>query len=310
MKGSRIMDPLGIRYPIMLGVVGGKHIALAAAVSEAGGLGVLHGLTVVRQAGENRKMSDTIREMRKLTSKPFAMNIPVSMLAKSNADELVSTVIEEGVKIVVTSAGDPRTYTQRLKQANIKVLHVVPTVGHAIKAADAGVDVVIASGFEAGGWQSREEVTTFTLIPQVVDALKGKIPVVASGGIGDARGLLAAFSLGAEGVQLGTRFMASIEASLDEGVKEAMLKARDDSTEIVGRGGRPARNYKIEFLNEVRPGYTRPSAGPGGAGGQVSGLIKEILSVEEIMRQMVDGTRAELDRLTEQLASFMPGQRV
>ncbi len=310
MKGSRIMDLLGIRYPIIQGVVGGKHIQLAAAVSEAGGLGVLHGLSVVRQAGENRKVSDSIQEMRRLTSKPFSMNIPVSMISKSAAEELVSTVIGEGMKIVTTSAGDPMTYTRRLKAANIKVLHVVANVSHAIRAADAGVDVVIASGFEAGGWQSREEVTTFALVPQVVDALQGRIPVVAAGGIGDARGLLAAFSLGAEGVQLGTRFMASIEASLDEGVREALLKARDDSTEIVSRGERPARNYRIDFLKEVRPGYTRPPAGPGGAGGQVSGLIKEILSVDEIMRRLVKGTRAELDRLTEQLASFVPGQRV
>ncbi len=310
MSRSRIMGLLGIRYPIIQGAVGGKHIELAAAVSEAGGLGVLHGMTVARQAGESRNMSDPIREVRRLTSRPFSMNIPVSMISKSAADELVSTVIGEGMKIVTTSAGDPMTYTQRLKQANIKVLHVAATVGHAIRAADAGVDIVIASGFEAGGWQSREEVTTFALIPQVVDALQGRIPVVAAGGIGDARGLLAAFSLGAEGIQLGTRFMASIEALLDEGVREAMLKARDDSTEIVGRGERPARNYKIDFLKEVRPGYTRPAAGPGGAGGQVAGLIKEILSVEEIMRRLVEGTRAELDRLSEQLSSFLPGQRV
>lgn len=308
MKKSRISELLGVRYPIIQGVTGRKtHVELAAAVSEAGGLGVIQGVTAARESGGKRKISDPIREVKRLTSNPFSINIPISLLPKNMAEELICVVIEEGMKVIITSAGNPGTYTQRLKDANMKVLHVVATVNQAVKAAAAGVDAVIAAGFEAGGWQSREEVTTFTLIPQVVDAIGGKIPVIAAGGIGDARGLLAAFSLGAEGVQVGTRFLASVEASLEDGYRNAILRAGDDSTEITGRGERPARNFKVDFLKEVRPGYVRPEAGPVGAAGQVAGLIKEVLSVEEIIRRMIEGSRTEFDRLSAQLESFMPG---
>ncbi|MFC2005548.1 NAD(P)H-dependent flavin oxidoreductase [Chloroflexota bacterium] len=306
MNISRIPELLGVKYPVILGVVGAEHVKLAAAVSEAGGLGVLHGGKIARGAREKKEMRDPMQEMKRLTVNPFSINIPITLVGKDYADALVNLAIDEGIKAVTTSAGSARTYTERLKKANIKVLHVVATVNHAVKAMEAGVDVVIASGIEAGGWQSREEVTTFALIPQVVDAIKGRIPVVAAGGIGDARGILAAFSLGAEGVQVGTRFLASIEASLEDDYKEAIIRAGDNSTEIIGRGERPARNWTLDFLNEVRPGYTRPKAGPRQSAGQVAGMVKEILSVEEIMRQMVGGISVEYARLSKQLTPFMP----
>ncbi|MFC1966909.1 NAD(P)H-dependent flavin oxidoreductase [Chloroflexota bacterium] len=294
---SRVCDLLGVRYPIVQGVIGAKHIQIAAAVSQAGGLGTIHGMSAAQTPeGENRKdrIRSCIQEMKRLTGNPFSINIVVR---RPTADDLVNTAIEEGMKVVVTSSGDPGKYTPRLKGANIKVLHVVANTDQAVKAAEAGVDAVIAAGIEAGGWQSRDEVTTFCLIPQVVDALEGRIPVVAAGGIGDSRGVVAAFSLGAEGVQLGTCFMASIEASLDDGYQEAILRARDISTEITGRGESPARNFKIDFLEEVRPGFNRPKAGPAGGAGQVSGMIHETLSVEEIMKQLTEGVSVVLARL-------------
>ncbi|MFC1939564.1 NAD(P)H-dependent flavin oxidoreductase [Chloroflexota bacterium] len=299
---SRVCDLLGIRYPVIQGVVGAKHIQIAAAVSQAGGLGVIHGMSAAQTPeGENRKdrIRSCIREMRQLTSNPFSINIVVR---RPTADDLVNTAIEEGMKVVVTSSGDPGKYTPRLKEANIRVLHVLANTDQAMKAAEAGVDVVIAAGVEAGGWQSRDEVTTFCLIPQVVDALEGRIPVVAAGGIGDSRGVVAAFSLGAEGVQMGTRFLASIEASLDKGWGEAILRARDTSTEITGRGESPARNFKIDFLQEVRPGFNRPKAGPGGGAGQVSGMINEIMSVEDIIKQLTEGVGEVLDKLNKSFA--------
>ncbi|MFC1862262.1 NAD(P)H-dependent flavin oxidoreductase, partial [Chloroflexota bacterium] len=198
---SRVCDLLGIRYPIIQGVVGGKHIEIAAAVSKAGGLGTIHGMSAAQAPeGENRKdrIRGCIQEMRQLTNNPFSLNIVVR---RATADDLVTTAIEEGVKIVQTSAGDPGRFTSRLREAHIKVLHVVANTAQALKAAKAGVDVIVAAGVEGGGWQSHDEVTTFCLVPQVVDALEGRIPVVAAGGIGDSRGLVAAFSLGAEGVQ-------------------------------------------------------------------------------------------------------------
>ncbi len=324
MKRSRVCDLLGIRYPIIQGAVGGRHLELAAAVSQAGGLGTLHSTSAARGLGKEEKFSkpgeelaksaselaqetrkqrirESIREMRKLTNNPFSLNIPISVLPRNIVDDLVSTAIEERLKVVTTSAGSPRIYTQRLKEANIKVLHVVSTTEHAVKAADAGVDAVIASGIEAGGWQSFDEVTTFTLIPQVVEAVEGKIPVIATGGIGDARGVVAAFSLGAEGVQMGTRFIATIEHSVDESMKELILRATDTSTEITGRGKSPARNFTIEFLENVRPGYTRGVVGPG----QVCGLITEILSVKEVFERIVEGVSEVHRRLSEELMSFL-----
>jgi enoyl-[acyl-carrier protein] reductase II len=302
---KKITDLFGIKYPIIQGVTWGKHVQLAAAVSNAGGLGVLHGRMVFREGKEVGNPNVAIDKMRSLTSKPFSINIPITIVTKEMAAELVRLAIEQRVAVVTTSAGDPTLYTERFQRVGIKVIHVVATVKHALKAAEAGVDAVVASGVEAGGWVSHEETTTFTLIPQVADAVGDKIPVIAAGGIGDARGIMAAFSLGADGVQLGTRFMASAESGLEPDYLNTILKANDACTEVIGRGHRPARNFTEEYLQVVRPGYKRPQIGPLDAGGQVSGLIKDVPSVEVIMQRLIGGLEAEFTRVNRELATYL-----
>lgn len=309
---NRVTEILGIKYPILHGAAGGAaHIGsghggqakLVAAVSSAGGLGTIHGLSAIRKG--KKEVLDRVQKVKSLTNAPFSINVPISLpiIPPPRVAQLIEACIEAQMKIVTTAAGNPRLYTNVLHDAGIKVIHKVANVSHAVTAAEAGVDIIVATGNEAGGWQSREGVTTFCLVPQVIDAINGKVPVVAAGGVGDARGLVAAFALGAEGVLMGTRFFASIEFEPRHEIdKELIIKANDRSTDILGYGTKnPARHWTEEFLKEHCPGHKRPKMGPG-SGGQISGLIKEVLNVNEIMHLMIDGTREELIRINKQLS--------
>lgn len=235
-----ITELLGIQYPIFQGAM--THISrypLVSAVSEAGGLGIIaaSGLT-----GE--ELREQIRETRKRTEKPFAVNL---MLQMDNISEQIDVLVAEGVKIVTTGAGTPKTYMDRLKKADIKVFPVVPSVKIAQKMEHLGVDGVIAEGMEAGGHIGT--TTTMALIPQVAQAVN--IPVIAAGGIGDGRGMAAAFALGARGVQLGTAFLTATECPIHENYQQALLQADDTATVVLHKAhGGAVRGLRNSLTNE------------------------------------------------------------
>ncbi|MCL4479705.1 MAG: nitronate monooxygenase [Deltaproteobacteria bacterium] len=310
---TRICDLLGIEYPILLGgMVYVSYAPLVARVSEAGGLGVIAGGSFLTK----EEIKKEIEKTRKLTDKPFALNIP---MIYPTASELIDIAIESKLKVVITSAGSSSTFTQKLHDAGIKVGHVVPSAKLAKKAYNAGVDFIIAEGIEAGGHDSPLEITTMVLIPQVVDNVK--IPVVAAGGMADYRGFVAARALGAQGIQMGTRFIASIEAPVHDAFKQAIIKAEDDSTILTGRSiGKPVRVIKnklseqilaleksavteMELLSFIGPGRSRAAAIEGDVengsvmSGEIAGLISSIKSVEEIMHEIVSGSQTLLKEL-------------
>ena len=296
---NRICEMLGIRYPIFLG--GMAHVArepLVSAVSNAGGLGIIG-------AGgmSPEELDRQIQLVRKATDRPFGVNL---MLMDPKVPELVEVVLSAQVPMVTTGAGNPAKYMDSLKGAGVKVFPVVPAVALARRMEKLGADGVIAEGTESGGHVGTE--TTMALVPQVVDAVK--VPVVAAGGIADGRGMAAALALGAEGVQLGTRFLASVEAPVHEKYKQAVLKASDRATIVTGRTlGRPVRcllnkltRTLAKYEAEGRPPEEFESLAVGGLrravyegdleggslmAGQVAGLIHEIKPVAEIIEEMV-----------------------
>lgn len=300
---NRICQMLGIRYPILLG--GMAHVSraqLVAAVSEAGGLGVI---------GSGGMPPDLlvaqIAEVRGKTDRPFGVNL---MLMDPDIDEQVEIVIRERVPMVTTGAGNPSKYIDRLKEAGIKVFPVVPAVSLARRMERSGADGVIAEGTESGGHVG--EVATIVLVPQVVDAIA--IPVIAAGGIADGRGLAAAIVLGAEGVQMGTRFLVSAEAPVHDNFKEAVLKANERATIVTGRSiGAPVRTLAnkmskqfARYEHEGRPREEFETLAVGGLrravydgdtetgslmAGQISGLITEVKPVETIIAEMVETAR-------------------
>jgi enoyl-[acyl-carrier protein] reductase II len=263
---------------------------------------------------------EEVRQIRSLTDRPFGVNIPVR---SPRAETLIQGVIEESIKTVTTSAGDPFHFTPLLRQKGVTVLHVVPTVAHALRAEKAGVDAVVAEGSESGGYINLEEVTTLALVPQVVDAVK--VPVVAAGGIADARGFVAALALGAAGVQMGTRFLATAESEIPDDYKRALLLAKDTDTVVVRGKISAHRDLKKELIERVQESQGQPlisveemvsrfeKGGPkefpkngirwaGRSAGQSAGLIQEILPVEKVIRQMM----AEAHALVTSLPPKMP----
>ena len=298
---NRIISLLEIRYPIIqAGMVWVSGWKLASAVSNNGGLGLI---------GSGSMKPDMLREHIKkctiATEKPFGVNIP---LLRSDAQDLINVAIEENVKIIFTSAGHPGKFIEQLKKNDIKVVHVVPSIKYALKAESVGCDAVVGEGVEAGGHNGADEITTFCLIPQLVDALK--IPIIAAGGIADGRGILAALSLGAEGVQIGTRFAVTEESSAHPNYKQKILFAKDNDTILVLKKIGTARMIKNEFAK------TAYMAEAGGAdekalikllgekrerlgifegdeqngmmeAGQGAGLIKEILPVKALMEKLI-----------------------
>jgi len=318
MKKTRLCELLGIEYPIIQGgMVWIANAELAAAVSNAGGLGLIS--PTAGMSSNDDQVENLIKQIEtanSLTSKPFGVNLPI--MNNPQIDALVDTVIKARVKAVATAAGNPALYTSRFKEAGIKVLHLVAAVRHAQSAEKRGVDAIIAEGYEAGGHNGLDELTTLTLIPQVADAVS--IPVVAAGGIADARGIVAALALGADGVQMGTRFVATRECVAHQNFKDAIIKAADTDTAITGRKIGPTRVLKNELavkllemeaagasaeelLAFIGSGRSRTGQFEGDLVngeaycGSIAGLIKEIKSVAEVIQSIVDNYDKVLARL-------------
>lgn len=305
-----ITQLLKIQYPIFQGAMAQiAHYQLAAAVSEAGGLGIIAsgGMT-----GE--ELRHEIQELKKLTNKPFGVNI---MLMMKNIEEIVTVIIEEKVPVVTTGAGTPKFIMPYLKEAGIKVIPVVASVKHAQKMQELGADAVVAEGCEAGGHIG--ESTTMSMIPQIVDSVD--IPVIAAGGMGDGRGVAAAFALGAQGVQLGTIFLASQECPISDAYKQAVLDANDTATAVTGRiVGAPVRCIRNEMtekyielerngadreeLEEITLGSLSKAVYEGDAvngsmmSGQIAGLIKEIKPCAAIIEDLFTEAKNVLSQTT------------
>ncbi|WDF61116.1 nitronate monooxygenase [Flavobacterium sp. KACC 22758] len=311
---NRITTLFNIKYPIIQGgMIWNSGYKLASAVSNAGGLGLI---------GAGSMYPDVLREhiqkCKKATDKPFGVNIP---MLYPNIEEIMNIVVEEGVKIVFTSAGNPKTWTSFLKEKGITVVHVVSSSIFALKAQDAGVDAIVAEGFEAGGHNGRDETTTLTLIPMVKEKIQ--IPIIAAGGIATGRGMLAVMVLGADGVQVGSRFAASIESSAHNNFKQTIVNIKEGDTQLTLKELAPVRLVKNKFYNDVQALYEKcPSKedliellgrarakkgmfeGDLEEGeleiGQIAGLIHEILPVEQIVQEMI----ADFKAAREEKATF------
>jgi enoyl-[acyl-carrier protein] reductase II len=297
---NRVTQLLGIRYPIVqAGMVWASGWRLAGAVSQAGGLGLIGAGSMYPET-----LEEHIRKCKAATDRPFGVNIP---LLYPDVRRQVDVVIAEGVPIVFTSAGNPKTWTKILQEKGIKVVHVVSSSAFAQKAEQAGCDAVVAEGFEAGGHNGREETTTFCLLPQVCASVS--IPVIAAGGIATGRGMLAAMVLGAQGVQMGSRFVVSEEASSHPGFKAAVLAAKEGDTFLSLKQLTPVRLLANDFFRAVReaeaegasPEALRDLLGQGRAKrgmfegdlregeleiGQISALLQDILPAGEIVRRV------------------------
>ena len=242
LSANPITNLFGIRYPIIqAGMIWCAGWELASAVSNAGGLGLIGSGSMYPEI-----LREHIRKCRAATDKPFGVNVP---LIYPDIEKHIQISIEEGVKIVFTSAGNPKTWTSLLKSHGITVVHVVSSVKFALKSQDAGVDAVVAEGFEAGGHNGREETTTFVLIPAVRDAIK--IPLIAAGGIGSGRAMLAAMALGADGVQIGTRFALSNESSGHPAFKKLAIESQEGDTTLTLKALTPVRMLHNRFYEEI-----------------------------------------------------------
>jgi enoyl-[acyl-carrier protein] reductase II len=245
---NRVTQLFGIDYPIIqAGMIWASGWKLASAVSNAGGLGIIGAGSMYPEI-----LKEHIQKCKAETQKPFAVNVP---LLYPDLDKHIQTIIDEGVKIVFTSAGNPKTWTQLFKQHGITVVHVISSSKFALKAQEAGCDAVVAEGFEAGGHNGREETTTLVLIPAVAKAVS--IPVIAAGGIATGRQMLAAMVLGAEGVQMGTRFVASDEASSHDTFKKAVINAAEGDTQLSLKKLTPVRLLKNKFFQQVQEAEIR-----------------------------------------------------
>lgn len=301
MKPNRITELFGIQYPVIAGgMVWCSGWRLAAAVSNAGGLGLLGAGSMHPET-----LIEHIDKMNAATDKPWGINIP---LMYPEIDRLIEIVIEKGVKIVFTSAGSPKKYTARFHEAGIKVAHVVSSSKFAKKCEEAGVDAVVAEGFEAGGHNGREETTTLALIPQVRDAIS--LPLIAAGGIGSGKAMLAAMALGAEGVQIGTLFAVSEESSASDAFKQLCVDLGEDGTMLALKKISPTRLIKNELFAKIAEAESRGAEADelrellGRAAskrgifegdlqngeleiGQIASAIKEVKPVGQIMHELI-----------------------
>lgn len=312
---NRITQLFNIKYPIIQGgMIWNSGYKLASAVSNAGGLGLI---------GAGSMYPDVLREhiqkCKKVTDKPFGINVP---MLYPNIEEIMQIIVEEGVKIVFTSAGNPKTWTSFLKEKGIIVVHVVSSSKFALKAQVAGVDAVVAEGFEAGGHNGREETTTLTLIPMVRENIT--IPLIAAGGIATGRGMLAAMVLGADGVQMGSRFAASTESSSHDNFKKTIVETNEGDTILTLKELAPVRLIKNKFYNELQELYAkcptiddlkshlgRARAKKGMFEGdledgeleigQIAGLIHDILPVQTIIDTIMD----EFHNAKEEIHNFV-----
>ena len=305
---TRITELLGIRYPIIQGGMAWVAEAnLAGAVSKAGGLGVIGGANAPGEV-----IREQIRKAREITSNPIGVNV---MLMSPYADDVAKVVVEEGIKVVTTGAGNPEKYMEMWKAAGIKVIPVVASVALARRMEKYGADAVVAEGTESGGHIG--EATTMTLVPQVADAVS--IPVIAAGGIGDGRGVAASFMLGAEAVQIGTRFVVAKESIVHENYKQRLIKAKDIDSAVTGRShGHPIRCLRnkmtreyvrleqegksFEELEYLTLGSLRRAVQEGDINegtvmaGQIAGMITREQSCEEIIREMMEQAEHLLNR--------------
>ncbi|MBW2596332.1 MAG: nitronate monooxygenase [Deltaproteobacteria bacterium] len=312
MTETRVTRILDIKYPIIKGgMVWVSNAELTAAVSNAGGLGVM-GIGAM----DTRILNAELDKLQSLTNKPFGISFP---LIRPDYEAMIGAALDKGVKVVVTSAGNPAKIYKMLESAGVVAIHVIANVKMAQKARDLGYHMVVAEGFEAGGHDGKDELTTFALIPQVVDAVD--IPVIAAGGIADARGMVAAFALGAEGIQMGTRFVATKESPVHENFKYAIINALDTDTTITGRKlNDPVRVIKNklsreildaeasgaspeEILGIIGPDRTYMASVDGDVkdgsvmSGQISGMIKEIKSVQEVFDELLSGIEPVIDKI-------------
>jgi len=314
MATNRITSLFNIKYPlIQAGMIWASGWKLASAVSNAGGLGIIGAGSMYPNV-----LREHIQKCKKATDKPFAVNVP---MLYPNLEEIMEIIMEEGVEIVFTSAGNPKTWTPILKEKGITVVHVVSSVKFALKSEAAGVDAVVAEGFEAGGHNGREETTTFTLIPMVKEKLQ--IPLIAAGGIATGKGMLAAMILGADAVQIGSRFVASPEASSHQNFKQMVVDAEEGHTQLTLKELAPVRLLKNKFFNDVTELYTknptkdelidllgRARAKKGMFEGdleegeleigQISGLINEIKPAAEIVEEII----SDFQKAKEELPTF------
>jgi enoyl-[acyl-carrier protein] reductase II len=298
---NKITQLFGIKYPIIQGgMIWNSGYKLASAVSNAGGLGLIGAGSMYPEV-----LREHIQKCKKATSNPFGVNVP---MLYPNIEEIMQIIVEEGVKIVFTSAGNPKTWTSFLKEKGITVVHVVSSSKFALKAQEAGVDAVVAEGFEAGGHNGREETTTLTLIPMVKENIS--IPLIAAGGIASGKGMLAAMVLGADGVQMGSRFAASIESSAHIDFKKTILETQEGQTLVTLKELAPVRLIKNKFFNDIQDAYANCASvedlkmllGRARAKrgmfegdlvegeleiGQIAGLIHEILPVETIISNVI-----------------------
>jgi len=318
---TKICEMLDIEYPIL---EGGMAIPgngeLAAAVSNAGALGVIgYNPGWAPPEKQVKNLQDHIKRAKDFTNKPLGVNIPIFMeQATGNVKESIDLVVEEKVPVITTSGGDPKLFTEHIKSKGTRVLHVVQNVRQALRAESAGVDAVIASGVDAGGLLGPDEIPTLVLVPLVMDAVK--VPVVAAGGIGDSRGFVAAIALGAEGIQMGTIFMATQECHAHRNLKEAMLKATDRDAVVTRRNLPPrVRSLKSNFVKQIEemerrgasteeiaafigPGRTREGIMLGEIEdgdpvcGLVAAMVRDIPPAGEIVKRIIDGATAIVER--------------
>lgn len=289
---NRITKLFGIDLPIIqAGMIWCSGWRLASAVSNAGGLGIIGAGSMYPEV-----LQEHLQKCKAATSRPFAVNLP---LLYPNIEEHVRILMAEGVKIVFTSAGNPATWTGRLKENGITVVHVIANTKFAKKAQDAGVDAIVAEGFEAGGHNGREETTTLCLIPLIRDAVD--LPLIAAGGIGDGRAMLAAFALGAEGVQIGSRFVASEESSAHASFKNAVIHAGEGDTRLSLKQLTPVRLLRNKFSEEVAAAEER------GAGTEE---LKQLLGRARAKKGMFEGDleqgELEIGQISAQLRSVLP----
>ena len=310
---SVINQLFNIKYPIIQGgMIWCSGWELASAVSNAGGLGLLGSGSMYPEV-----LRTHIKKCQQATNKPFGVNVP---LLYPNIEEHIKIIIEEGVKIVFTSAGNPKTWTKHLKDQGITVVHVVSNVKFALKCQDAGVDAIVAEGFEAGGHNGREETTTLVLIPQVKKAIH--IPLIAAGGIASGQAMAAAMALGASGVQVGSRFVTTIESSAHLNFKNAIVAAKEGDTQLCLKQLTPVRLLKNEFYNQVQTlehkaasvedlnhllgkGRSKKGMFEGDMTegeleiGQVAGDINAIVTAKEVIDQMIVEYNATIDLMSK-----------
>lgn len=302
---NRVVELFGIKYPlIQAGMIWCSGWELASSVSNAGGLGIIGSGSMYPDV-----LDEQISKCKNTTSKPFAVNLP---MLYPDIDKHIETIIKHKVPIVFTSAGNPMTWTSNLRQQGIKVVHVVSSLKFALKAQDAGVDAIVAEGFEAGGHNGRDETTTMCLIPKIAKEIN--IPLIAAGGIGTGRAMLAAMNLGADGVQIGSRFVATHESSAHQNFKNKIINLAEGETILTLKELTPVRLIKNEFYKNIESAYhtnvdvdkLKEILGRGRAKkgmfegdlkegeleiGQVASLIPKIMHAEDVLKEIIDEFR-------------------